>query len=82
MVAYLDKQRANAAENVTSTHRRVLKLIRKLEGVGHKLFMDNYFSTPQLFSDLSIYLSICLSVYGSTALLDLGRFFGFFIYTQ
>jgi hypothetical protein len=30
----------------------VLKLIRKVEGVGHKLLMDDYFSSPQLFSDL------------------------------
>jgi hypothetical protein len=31
---------------------------------------------------LSVYLSIHLSIYGSTALVDLGRFFSFFIYTQ
>jgi hypothetical protein len=30
----------------------MLKLIRQVEGVRHKLFMDNYFSLPQLFSDL------------------------------
>jgi hypothetical protein len=31
---------------------------------------------------LSVYLSIYLSIYGSTALVDLGRFFSFLIYTQ
>jgi hypothetical protein len=51
-VAYHGKQCANAAENVTPTHGTVLKLVRKVEGVGHKLFMDTYFSSPQLFSDL------------------------------
>jgi hypothetical protein len=51
MVAYLGK-RTNAAENVTPTHGTVLKLIRKVESVRHKLFMDNYFSLPKLFSDL------------------------------
>jgi hypothetical protein len=35
-----------------------------------------------LYRTLSIYLSISLSVYGSTAVMDLGRFFSFLIYTQ
>jgi hypothetical protein len=52
MVAYLGKQRENADENVTLTHGRVLKLIRKAEGVGHKLFMDNYFPSSQQLSHL------------------------------
>jgi hypothetical protein len=30
----------------------------------------------------TIYLSIYLSIYGSTALVDFGRFFSFLIYTQ
>jgi hypothetical protein len=29
-----------------------------------------------------VYVSIYLSIYGSTALVDLGRFFSFLIYTQ
>jgi hypothetical protein len=41
----------NAALNITPTHGTGLQLTRNAEGVGHKLFMDNYFS-PQLFSDL------------------------------
>jgi hypothetical protein len=40
MTAYLGK-RANAAENVTPACRTMLKLIRQVEGVSHKLFMDN-----------------------------------------
>jgi hypothetical protein len=27
-------------------------ILLKEESVGHKLFMDNYFSSPQLFSDI------------------------------
>jgi hypothetical protein len=50
MIAYLGQQRANIDENITPTHGRVLKLIRKAEDVGHKLFKDNYFSSPQLLS--------------------------------
>jgi hypothetical protein len=52
MAVYLGKQILNAASNITPTHGRVLQLTREVEGVGHKLFMDNYFSLPQLFSDL------------------------------
>jgi hypothetical protein len=39
VVVYLVKQHENAAENVTPTHGTVLKLIRKVEGVGHKFLM-------------------------------------------
>jgi hypothetical protein len=49
MVAYLD-QCENAAEDVTPTRGTVPKLMREVEVAGHKLFMDNYFSSPQLFS--------------------------------
>jgi hypothetical protein len=30
----------------------VLELVRKVEGVGHKIFMDNYFTSPKFFNDL------------------------------
>jgi hypothetical protein len=33
-------------------------------------------------SNLPTYLPTCLSIYGSTALVDLGRFFSFLIYAQ
>jgi hypothetical protein len=52
MVVYLEKQHVNAAENDTPINGKVLKPVQKVEGVGHKLFMDNCFSTAQLFSDL------------------------------
>jgi hypothetical protein len=31
---------------------------------------------------MSVCLSVCLPIYGCTALVDLGRFFSFLIYTQ
>jgi hypothetical protein len=40
MVAYPCKQLANAAEDVTPAHGTPLKLIRKVVGVRHTLFMD------------------------------------------
>lgn len=35
-----------------ATHGVVQRLVRKVEGVGHKLFMDSNFSSPLLFEDL------------------------------
>ncbi|PNF29671.1 PiggyBac transposable element-derived protein 4 [Cryptotermes secundus] len=52
MTVYLGKQRQLATEQITSTHGIVLQLIRRVEGLGHKIYMDNYFSSPALFDDL------------------------------
>jgi hypothetical protein len=51
MRVYLGKQRNVASTDVTPTHGTVLELVWKV-GVGHKIFMDNYFTLPKLFSDL------------------------------
>jgi len=37
---------------MTATHGNVLELVRRVEGLGHKLHMDSYFSLPALFVDL------------------------------
>ena len=39
----------STAQHVTATHATVTELI---EGRGHKLYMDNFFSFPELFDDL------------------------------
>ncbi|PNF24209.1 hypothetical protein B7P43_G15857 [Cryptotermes secundus] len=52
MTVYLGKQRQLVTEEITSTHGIVLQLIRRVEGLGHKIYMDNYFSSPALFDDL------------------------------
>ncbi|XP_023704971.1 piggyBac transposable element-derived protein 4-like [Cryptotermes secundus] len=51
MTVYLGKQRQLAIEEITSTHGIVLQLIQRIEGLGHKIYMDNYFSSPALFDD-------------------------------
>jgi hypothetical protein len=41
------------AQDLTATHATVTLLTRKVEGRGHKLYMDNFFSSPDLFDDLT-----------------------------
>jgi hypothetical protein len=49
MNVYLGKQSDDAAGDVTATHGTVLQLVRRVENKGHKLYMDNCFSSPRLF---------------------------------
>ncbi|PNF30070.1 hypothetical protein B7P43_G04241 [Cryptotermes secundus] len=52
MKVYLGKDRTHADQDVTATHATVRDLCRRIEGVGHKLYMDNFFSSPDLFEEL------------------------------
>jgi hypothetical protein len=52
MSVYLRKQWQHATSQITATHGTVLQVIRRVEGLGHKVFMDNYFISPALFDDL------------------------------
>ena len=49
---YLGKDRQRATQHLTATHATVANLTRRVEGVGHKLYMDNFFSSPDLYDDL------------------------------
>jgi hypothetical protein len=51
MKVYLGKQGQIATEETKSTHGIVLQLIRKVEGLGHKICMDSYVSFA-LYDDL------------------------------
>jgi hypothetical protein len=53
MKVYLGKDRQRTAQHLTATHATVTGLTRKIEGFGHKLYMDNFFSSPELFDDLA-----------------------------
>jgi hypothetical protein len=37
---------------MTATHTTVRHLTSRVEGLGHKIFMDNFFSSPRLYDDL------------------------------
>ena len=52
MRVYLGKDLQSATDDMTTTHATVRHLTRRVEVLGHILFMDNFFSSPRLFDDL------------------------------
>jgi len=52
MRVYLGKDSDSATDDMTATHATVRHLTSRVEGLGHKIFMDNFFSSPRLFDDL------------------------------
>ena len=52
MRVYLSKDSQSATHDMTATHATGRHLTRRVEGLGHKLFMDSFFSSPRLFDDL------------------------------
>jgi len=53
MKVYLGKDRQHMAQHLVATHVTVTELTRKMEGCGHRLYMDSFFSSPELFDDLA-----------------------------
>ena len=52
MKLYLGRDSHSATDDMTATHVTVRHLTSRVEGLGHKIFMDNFFSSPKLFDDL------------------------------
>jgi hypothetical protein len=54
MEGYLGKNRQNPTKTITTTHATTVceVLTGRVEGVGHKLYMDNFFSSSNIFDDL------------------------------
>jgi len=49
---YLGRDSHSATDDMTATHATVRHLTSRVEGLGHKIFMDNLFSSPSLFDDM------------------------------
>ena len=52
MRVYLGRDSHCTTDDMTATHANVRHLTSRVEGLGHKIFMDNFFSSPRLFDDL------------------------------
>jgi len=52
MSVYVGRESDSATDDVTAAHTTVRHLTCRVEGLGHKIFMDNFFSSPRLFDDL------------------------------
>jgi len=59
MNVYLGKVRQRAAQHLTATRATVTNLTRGVEGFSHKLYMDNFFSSPDLYDDLAQKKNFC-----------------------
>jgi len=51
MRVYLGRD-SHSATDMTATHTTVRHLTCRVEGLGHKIFMDNFFSSPRFLDDL------------------------------
>ena len=52
MRVYLVRDSHPATDNMTATHTTAGHLTSRVKDLGHKIFMDNFFSSPRLFDDL------------------------------
>jgi hypothetical protein len=50
---HLGKDRQSTAQRLTAARAIVTELTRKVEGHGHKLYVNDFFSSPALFDDLA-----------------------------
>jgi len=55
----LVKDTQRAEQHLTATHTTVTNLTRGVEGFGHKLYIDSFFSSPDLYDDLAQKIILC-----------------------
>jgi hypothetical protein len=53
MKVYLGRDDQPTPRHLRAPHATVRELTRKVRGRGHKLYMDNFFSSPDLFDELT-----------------------------
>jgi hypothetical protein len=60
MKVYMGKDRQQSVQDLTASHVTVTELTRKVQGCGHKLYVDNFFFLPlRLFEDLAMTKIYC-----------------------
>jgi len=52
MTVYLGKDGKHVTPSMTATHANVTRLTARIEHVGHKLYIGNFFPSPASFDDL------------------------------
>jgi hypothetical protein len=52
MNVYFGKDKQNVTQAMTATHVIVRCLTKRVKGLGHRLFMYYFFSSPDIFDDL------------------------------
>jgi DNA-binding transcriptional regulator LsrR (DeoR family) len=55
MKVYFGQDGQYTAQHARATHLTVTEMARKTDGHGHKLYVDNIFSSPQVFDELAKY---------------------------
>ena len=50
MKVYLGRDSRSTTDDMTATHATVRHLTCRVEGLGHNLFMDNFFSLPRFLT--------------------------------
>jgi len=53
ITVYLGRGRERTAQHLTATHATVSELTKKIQRRGHKLNMDNYFSSQDFLDELA-----------------------------
>jgi hypothetical protein len=53
MQVYLGKDRTQVTADMTATHPIVKRLTRLIEGYGREVYMDSFFSSSDLFDDMT-----------------------------
>jgi hypothetical protein len=59
MSVYLGRDRKHATATVTANHTTVSGLTTRIENLGHKLYLNNVFSSPDLYDNLHAKVTNC-----------------------